>query len=171
MSRRPPGKCRAIARRTGRLRENASLLLAARLRRRGLRGGLGGLVLPLVLRPASGVHEEVAHGAELQAQLLRDGDLHFLRGSLGLLKDGLQGAPLQVGEHEAGLLGLALGAPRGPTRRFLFPLAGWNVQTGGHSTTRQRRDDSQYESRKHHAGGDEQLKRYDMTWSRRIVIK
>ncbi|CAN8027760.1 unnamed protein product [Ixodes persulcatus] len=116
-------------------------LLAARLgrrlrRRSWLRGSLAPvrLVLPLVLGAAARVHEEVSDGAELQAQLLRDGDLHLLGGPLGLLKDGLQGAPLQVGEHEARLLGLVLGRRPGhrrgsPTRGFLFPLAGCATRT------------------------------------------
>ena len=43
-------------------------------------------VLPLVLRPASGVHEKIPHRAELEAQLIADGQLHFLVGTLGSLK-------------------------------------------------------------------------------------
>lgn len=62
-------------------------------------------VLPLVLRPPPRVHEEVADRAELEAELLRDGDLHLLGGALRLLKNGLQGATLQVGKYQSRLLG------------------------------------------------------------------
>ena len=62
-------------------------------------------VLPFVLRPAACVHEEVAHRAELESELLRDGDLHLFGGALRLLKNGLQGATLQVCKYQSRLLG------------------------------------------------------------------
>ena len=40
---------------------------------------------PLVVGPPAGVHEEVADGGGLEAQLPRDGNLHLLRGTLSLL--------------------------------------------------------------------------------------
>lgn len=72
----------------------------------GAPGGRAGLLRPAVHASAPRVHEEIADGVELQAELLRDGDLHFLGRSLVLLEDGDQRAPLQVGEHQALLLGL-----------------------------------------------------------------
>lgn len=72
----------------------------------GAPGGRAWLLGPAVHAAAPRVHEEIADGVELQAELLRDGDLHLLRRPLVLLKDGDQRAPLQVGEHQALLLGL-----------------------------------------------------------------
>lgn len=72
----------------------------------GSAGGRAGLLGPAVHAAAPRVHEEIADGVELQAELLRDGDLHFLGRPFVLLKDGDQRASLQVGEHQALLLGL-----------------------------------------------------------------
>lgn len=80
-------------------------------------------VLPLVLRPATGVHEEVPDGAEFKSELLGDGDLHLLGGSLRLLKNGLQGAPLEVGKDQAGFLG-GVGVLLLLLLLFFFPFAG-----------------------------------------------
>lgn len=55
---------------------------------------------PLVQAPPPGVHEEVADGGELQAQLLRNGDLKVLGGALVLVEDGVQRAALDVGEDQ-----------------------------------------------------------------------
>lgn len=63
------------------------------------------LLVPAVDAAAPGVHEEVADGAQLQAQLLRDGHLHFLRGPFVLLENGDERSALQVREHQALLLG------------------------------------------------------------------
>lgn len=82
-------------------------------------------VLPLVLRAASGVHEEVPDGAEFESELLGDGDLHLLGGSLRLLKNGLQGAPLEVGKDQAGFLG-GVGVLLLLLLLFFFPFAGCN---------------------------------------------
>ena len=62
------------------------------------------VVLPLVHGAASSVHEEVAHGGDLETELLRYGHLHLFRRPLGLLEYGLQSASLYVGEDEARLL-------------------------------------------------------------------
>lgn len=70
------------------------------------RGGGAGLLGPAVHAAAPRVHEEIADGVELQAQLLGDGDLHLLGRPLVLLEDGDERAPLQVGEHQPLLLGL-----------------------------------------------------------------
>lgn len=56
--------------------------------------GAAAVVGPFVQAAAAGIHEEVADGAELQAELLRDGELHLLGRPLVLLEDGQQGAPL-----------------------------------------------------------------------------
>lgn len=66
--------------------------------------GAGSIVHPFVQTAASGIHEEVADGGQFKAQLLRDGELHLLGGALVLLKDGQQGAPLQVSEDQPRLL-------------------------------------------------------------------
>lgn len=56
------------------------------------------VVVPAVHAAAACVHEEVADGAELQAELLGDGDLHFLGRAFVLLEDGDERATLQVRE-------------------------------------------------------------------------
>ncbi|KAJ8335254.1 hypothetical protein SKAU_G00408930 [Synaphobranchus kaupii] len=60
---------------------------------------------PLVHVSTAGVHEEVADGRELQAQLLRDGHLEVLGGPVVLPEDGQQRAALEVREHQPGPLG------------------------------------------------------------------
>lgn len=72
---------------------------------RGAGGGGAPLVGPLVEVASAGVHEEVADGGELQAQLLGDGDLQVFGGAVVLPEDGQEGAPLQVREHQPGALG------------------------------------------------------------------
>lgn len=72
---------------------------------RGPGGGGAPLVRPLVEVAPAGVHEEVADGGELQAQLLGDGDLQLLGGAVVLSEDGHERAPLQVREHQPGALG------------------------------------------------------------------
>lgn len=71
---------------------------------RGARGGRAALVGPLVEVASAGVHEEVADGGELQAQLLRDGDLQLFGRAVVLPEDGLERAALQVREHQPGAL-------------------------------------------------------------------
>lgn len=63
------------------------------------------LVVPAVHAAAPGIHEEVADGVELQAQLLGDGDLHLLGRALVLLEDGDECAALQVREDQPLLFG------------------------------------------------------------------
>lgn len=72
---------------------------------RGTRGGGTALVCPLVEVASAGVHEEVADGGELEAQLLRDGDLQLFGRAVVLPEDGQERAALQVGEHQPGTLG------------------------------------------------------------------
>lgn len=79
------------------------LLLLSGLGEGGGRGawlpGAGTVVIvPAVHTAAASIHEEVADGAELQAELLGDGDLHFLGWTLVLLEDGDECAALQVSE-------------------------------------------------------------------------
>lgn len=62
------------------------------------------LRVPALRAAAAGVHEEVGDGGELQAQLLRDGELHLLGGAAVLSEDGDQGATLQVAEDQPLLL-------------------------------------------------------------------
>ena len=62
------------------------------------------LVFPFVHAAAPSVHEKIRHGGDLEAELLRNGHLHFLRGPLGLLEYGLQGASLYISEHKPRLL-------------------------------------------------------------------
>ncbi len=62
-------------------------------------------LMPAVNAAATCVHEEVADSAVFKSQLLRDGQLHFLRGTLILLENGDECAPLQVGEDQTLLLG------------------------------------------------------------------
>lgn len=71
---------------------------------RGARGGRTALVRPLVDVASAGVHEEVADGGELQAQLLGDGDLHLFGRTAVLSEDGYQGTTLQVCEDQPLLL-------------------------------------------------------------------
>lgn len=79
------------------------------------------VVCPFVQATAAGVHEEVADGAEFEAQLLRDGELHLLGRPLVLLEDGQQGASLQVSEDQPGLLWCAVALL---CRVLLLPFAG-----------------------------------------------
>lgn len=62
------------------------------------------VIMPAVHATTARIHKEVADGAELQAELLGDGDLHFLGGAAVLSEDGYQGATLQVGEDQSLLL-------------------------------------------------------------------
>lgn len=65
---------------------------------------LRAVVEPLVLRATTCVHKEVAHGGDVESELLCNCQLHLLGGPLGLLEDRLQCASLEVGEDEARLL-------------------------------------------------------------------
>lgn len=62
------------------------------------------VVLPLLQAAAPRVHEEVADGCELQAQLLGNGDLHLFRWAFVLLEDSKECSALEVSEHQAGFL-------------------------------------------------------------------
>lgn len=86
------------------------------------------IVCPFVQAAAAGVHEEIADGAELQTQLLRDGELHLLGRPLVLLEDGQQGAPLQVSEDQPGLLWCAVALLGGV---LLLPFAGFEDAAAG----------------------------------------
>lgn len=94
-------------------------------------GGVGGcsggpaVLHPLVQAAAPGVHEEVADGGELEAQLLGDGELQFLGGALVLVEDGVQRAALDVREDQA--VSLRRVASLGLALLLLFPLAGCGV--------------------------------------------
>lgn len=88
---------------------------------RGARGGRAALVGPLVEVASAGVHEEVADGGELQAQLLGDGDLQLFGGAVVLPEDGLERAALQVREHQPGALGALVALQLGLL--LLLPLA------------------------------------------------
>lgn len=88
------------------------------------------VVVPAVHTATACIHEEVADGAELQAELLRDGDLHFLGRTLVLLEDGDERAALQVSEDQtlffwSGVAVLVL--------LLFFTLAGllWMAVVGG----------------------------------------
>lgn len=78
------------------------------------------LVLPLVQAPAPGVHEEVAHCAELQPQLLGDGDLQLFGWTLVLLEYRVQSSALDIGEDQPGLFGCVASIL---SVLLLFPLA------------------------------------------------
>lgn len=97
----------------------------------GVGGGRGApgaqVVLPLLQAAAPGVHEEVADGGELQAQLLGNGDLHLFRRALILLEDGKEGSALEVREHQAGFL---LGVVPVFVWFLLFALACWRGKRG-----------------------------------------
>lgn len=88
------------------------------------------VVVPAVHAAAARIHEEVADGAELQPQLLGDGDLHFLGWALVLLEDGDERAALQVGEDQALLLGRCVAVL---VLLLFFAFAGlvWMAAVGG----------------------------------------
>lgn len=94
----------------------------------GGRGGAPGaqIVLPLLQAAPPRVHEEVADGGELQAQLLGDGDLHFFGRALVLLEDGEKRSALEVSENQTRFL---LGVVPFFVRLLLFAFAclgrGW----------------------------------------------
>lgn len=89
---------------------------------RGTRGGGTALVCPLVEVASAGVHEEVADGGELQAQLLGDGDLQLFGRAVVLPEDGQERAPLQVREHQPGALRALVALQL--ALLLLLPLAG-----------------------------------------------
>lgn len=92
------------------------------------------VIVPAVHAAAACVHEEVADGAELQAELLGDGDLHFLGGTLVLLEDGDECAALQVSEDQALLLGHRVAVL---VLLLFFAFAGlaWMAAVGGMGIT------------------------------------
>lgn len=105
----------------------------------GGRGGAPGaqVVLPLLQAAPPGVHEEVADGGELQAQLLGDGDLHFFGRALVLLEDGEKRSALEVRENQARFL---LGVVPLFVRLLLFAFAGWG--RGGQRQRETKRQDA-----------------------------
>lgn len=105
----------------------------------GGRGGAPGaqVVLPLLQAAPPGVHEEVADGGELQAQLLGDGDLHFFGRALVLLEDGEKRSALEVRENQARFL---LGIVPLFVRLLLFAFAGWG--RGGQRQREIKRQDA-----------------------------
>ena len=88
------------------------------------------VVMPAVHTAAACVHEEIADGAELQAELLGDGDLHFLGWALVLLEDGDECAALQVSEDQTLFLGRRVAVL---VLLLFFALAGlvWMAAVGG----------------------------------------
>lgn len=96
---------------------------------RGARGGRAALVRPLVEVASAGVHEEVADGGQLQAQLLRDGDLQLFGRAVVLPEDGLERAALQVREHQPGALGALVALQL--ALLLLLPLARCRTTQGG----------------------------------------
>lgn len=88
------------------------------------------VIVPAVHAAAARIHEEVADGAELQAELLGDGDLHFLGWTLVLLEDGDECAPLQVSEDQTLFLGRRVAVL---VLLLFFALAGlvWMAAVGG----------------------------------------
>lgn len=88
------------------------------------------VVVPAVHAAAPCVHKEVADGAELQAELLGDGDLHLFGWTLVLLEYGDECAALQVSEDEALLLGRRVAVL---VLLLFFALAGlvWMAAVGG----------------------------------------
>ena len=88
------------------------------------------VIVPAVHAAAARIHEEVADGAELQAKLLGDGDLHFLGWTLVFLEDGDERAALQVSEDQALFLGRRVAVL---VLLLFFALAGlvWMAAVGG----------------------------------------
>lgn len=62
------------------------------------------VIHPLIKAPAACIHEEIADRSQLQTQLLGDGDLELFGWTLVLLEDGMESPPLNVREHQPGLL-------------------------------------------------------------------
>lgn len=88
------------------------------------------VIVPAVNAAAASIHEEVADGAELQSELLGNGDLHFLGWTLVLLEDGDERASLQVSEDQALFLGRRVAVL---VLLLFFALAGlvWMAAVGG----------------------------------------
>lgn len=88
------------------------------------------VIMPAVHTAAACIHEEVADGAELQAELLGDGNLHFLRWALVLFEDGDECAPLQISEDQPLFLGCRVAVL---VLLLFFALAGlvWMAAVGG----------------------------------------
>lgn len=89
------------------------------------RAGGGGppFLHPLVQAPPPGVHEEVANGGQLQAQLLGDGDLKVLGRPLVLVENGVEGPALDVREDQPVALGDVVAVNFALI--LLFSFAGW----------------------------------------------
>lgn len=79
------------------------------------------VIHPLIKAPAACIHEEVADRSQLQTQLLGDGDLELFGWTLVLLEDGMESPPLNVREHQPGLL--AHVPPLAPSVVLLLTLA------------------------------------------------
>lgn len=88
------------------------------------------VIVPAIHAAAARIHEEVADGAELQAELLGDGDLHFLGWTLVLLEDGDECAALQVSEDQTLFLGRCVAIL---VLLLFFAFAGlvWMAAVGG----------------------------------------
>jgi len=65
----------------------------------------GRVVCVLVDRAAASIHKEVDDSRHLQAELFSNCRLDLLAGTFDLAEDRHQGAPLDLGEHHARLLG------------------------------------------------------------------
>lgn len=82
------------------------------------------IVLPLIQRPASGIHEEVGYCAHFKSKLLCNSSLHLLRRTFCFLKYCMKRTALNICEHQSRFFwrSIFLG------RLFLlclFPLACW----------------------------------------------
>lgn len=88
------------------------------------------VIVPAVHTAAACIHEEIADGVELQAELLGDGDLHFLGWTLVLLEYGDESAALQVGEDQTLFLWRHVAVL---VLLLFFALAGlgWMAEVGG----------------------------------------
>jgi len=103
----------------------------------------GAVVQPLVQAAAARVHEEVTDGGQLQAQLLGDGHLQLLGGTLVLLEDGVERPSLHVGEHQPGLLGHAVAVIASVVH--LLPLARCRQQERERERQREREKERERE--------------------------
>lgn len=99
--RRPRSLSHGVVRRSGRTADGGAVdRVAGRRRRRRRR-----LVHVLVDRATARVHEEVDDRRHLETELFGDRRLDLFAGTLDLLEDGDQRAPLDLGKHHARLLG------------------------------------------------------------------
>ena len=94
--------------------------------------GVHNIVQPFVLTTSAGIHEKISDCTQLEAQLLRNSDLHLFRRSFGLFENCLKCTPLQIRKHKTRLFRCC--RRLGYTLLLLFPFACCQLGVESNST-------------------------------------